>query len=788
MLVNIFYFFPQFQGKVMKQGDIIQYTGMSKEQSTYSKQSGREVLWTNAMFGGMPTYQIGINTPSNLLQYIRKPLSLFFNMPAGYFITGMLSFYLLMILLGINPWLGLLGALIFGFSTNNLILMEAGHNAKLDTIFLSPLVIAGVLLVFREKYLLGAGIFGISFGLNVFANHPQMTYYLGLCLAILVAIQLYHSIKEKKLSSFAKGLAVLVVVGLIGLGSSASRLWTTYEYAKDTMRGEPILKATDSATPASSSETNGLAWDYAMQWSNGAGDILATIIPKAVGGGSGEWLDGKSALGKAVGQRQEFQAPTYWGALPFTSGPAYLGVIAVFLFILGLFIVKGPIKWWLGSVVLLTMLMSMGKHFEFFNHLLFDYLPFYNKFRAPSSILSITAIFIPILGIKALSDMVESKNREQYIRPLLISAGILGGISSLLWLGGSSFFDFNSPGDAQYEQIKDALLDQRASMLSSSAMRSLVLIMLSAGVLWMFLKDKINRTVMLACLAVFCIFDLVQIDRDYFSKKNFVTTKNYANEFTPRPVDTQILQDPDPYFRVYDASVNTFNSASTSYFHKTIGGYHAAKLQRYDDIITRHISNNNQTVLNMLNTKYFIIPIEGGEPAVKQNPGAMGNAWFVDNIRVVPDANAEIDSLTSFDPASVAFVHAEFKDYVEGLNPSKNGTILLKSYDPEKLEFESQTEGDQLAVFSDVWYGPGKGWQSYIDGQPVDHIRVNYLLRGLKVPSGKHTITFEFKPKAYYLGENISLASSLLLIGMLLFVIFKLIKGENNSESKTSIA
>ncbi len=772
VIVNIFYFLPQFEGKVVRQGDTIQHVGMSKEATDFRQKTGEEALWTNSMFGGMPTYQISAINKNNLLHYVERALTLGISRPAGYFIAGMLGFYVLMLLLGVSPWLSLLGAFLFGFTTNNFWLFEAGHNSKLVAIMTSAPVIAGVILTFREKYLLGAAVFGIALGINIGANHPQMTYYLALCLLILVLIELAKSIKERKLISFAKAIGVMSVVAVLALGSSASKLWTTYEYTKDTMRGGQILKPSEETTASNADASGGLQWDYAMQWSNGVGDIVATFIPKAVGGGSGEWLDGKSTLGKAVGQRQAFQAPTYFGSLPFTSGPAYFGVVSFFLFAFGLFVVKGDVKWWLLGAVLFTILLSMGKHFEILNRLFFDYFPLFNKFRAPSSILSITAIFIPILGVLALSEVVKAVNKLQYIRPLFISGGVLGGISLVLWMAGGSFFDFTAAGDEQYAQIIDALLEQRADMLSGSSLRSLVFILIVTSSLYMYLKGKLNSTFLIVIISVLGLFDLVQIGKDYLDKKDFVSKTTYKNEFEPRPADVQILQDKDPNFRVYDATVNTFNAASTSYFHKTIGGYHAAKLQRYQDIIERHITKNNQAVLNMLNTKYFIVQGQDGNPFVQRNPAALGNAWFINNIKIVPNANAEIDSLIGFDPAGDVIVHEEFKDYIAGLNPSKNGAISLKSYSPNKIEYESDTKGEQLAVFSEIWYGPNKGWQSYIDGKVVDHIRVNYILRGLKVPEGKHTITFEFKPKTYFLGETISLICSLTLLILLTYVIF----------------
>ncbi|MCE2788903.1 MAG: YfhO family protein [Saprospiraceae bacterium] len=780
VIVNVFYFFPQFEGKVIKQGDIIQHVGMSKEAVDYRAKTGEEALWTNSMFGGMPTYQISLRNKNNMLQYAERALTLFFERPAGYFIAGMLGFYVLLLLLGTSPWMSLLGAFLFGFTTNNFTLFEAGHNSKLMAIMTSAPVIAGVLLVFKEKYLIGAAVFGIAFGINVGANHPQMTYYLGICLGLLYVMQFADAIRNQKLPAFAKATGILVLMAILALGASAAKLWTTYEYTKDTMRGGQVLNApvsdtTGRADAADSGQksSGGLQWDYAMQWSNGTGDVLATFIPKAVGGGSQEWLGPKDPVVKAIGQNQSIQLPTYFGSLPFTSGPAYFGAVALFLFVFGLFVVRGTLKWWMLASVVLTVLMSMGKHFSVLNSLLFDYFPMMNKFRAPSSILSITAIFIPLLGILALSEVVRSSNRETFLKPLYYTTGILGGLALMAWLTGGMWTDFTGAADAQLEQFAGVMKEQRADMLSSSAFRSLMLVSLSALALYLYLKKSVSSSVLIASVSVLGLFDLVQIGKGYLDKRDFVTKTAYKNEFTPRPVDQQILEDKDPDFRVFDMTINTFNSASTSYYHKTIGGYHPAKLQRYQDIVDRHIANNNMAVFNMLNTKYFILPGQDGTPTVQRNPAALGNAWFVNQIKMVPDANAEIDSLTGLDAAGNVIIHKEFSEYVKGMNPSKNGTISLTSYTPNKLDYQYETQGEQFAIFSEIYYGPGKGWQAYLDGKPVEHIRVNYLLRGMRLPSGKHQVTFEFKPDAYYTGEKVSLICSVSLLGLLLLAGFK---------------
>ncbi|MFZ1703483.1 MAG: YfhO family protein [Saprospiraceae bacterium] len=771
-LINFLYFSPQLEGKVVQQGDIIHFQGMSKEMMDFEKKTGRDILWTNSMFGGMPTYQINSKNKGNWIGKIDRVLSAGFDRPIGMFIAAMLGFYLLLLLLGINPWLSLLGAVVFGLSTNNMILYEAGHVTKLRTIGYGFPALAGVILAYKGRYLLGASIFAIFFGLNVFSNHPQMTYYLGFVVLILGLVYLVNAIKNKTVLPYLKATSFLVLAGLLGLGASASMLWTTYEYSESTMRGEPILQSTEEK-PTSSSETVGLEWEYAMSWSNGYTDLLASFIPKVVGGSSGEWVKKDSQFAKKMNLRQDVQLPTYWGSLPFTSGPAYFGAVIFLLFLFGSFVVKGELKWWIVSAVVFTFLLSLGKNFSVLNQFLFDYFPLFNKFRTPNSVLSITAGLIPILAILGIAKLVKDESKSTYLKPLYYSFGILGGICLFMMAFGDSFFSFSGSSDENYSEFLDALVEERKAMLFSSSLNTLLLLTITTSIIYLYIKNKVSSTIALAIIGVLAVSDLFIQGKSYLGKEDFVNERQYQKNFTLRAVDKQILEDTDPNYRVYDATVNTFNSASSSYFHKTIGGYHAAKLQRYQDIIERHISKNNQEVLNMLNTKYFIFKGNNEEEAVQRNPAALGNAWFINNILLVENANDEIDSLTTFDPAGDAIVHQEFASYVEGLDPQKNGEINLKTYAPDKLDYESMSDSEQLAVFSEIWYGPDKGWQAYIDDKPVDHIRVNYLLRALRIPSGKHQIRFEFNPSSFHKGAQIALVCSILIFLLLAFAIYR---------------
>jgi len=769
VIISAVYFLPQFQGKKLYKGDIVNHQAMAKESQDFYKKTGEVTLWTNSMFGGMPTYQISAPQKHNYLKQVRKGLQLGFVRPAGYFILGMISIYILFIVLGFNYWLAIIGAFAFSLLTNNMFLYQAGHMTKLTAIMLGPLVLAGVILTLRKKYLLGGIIFSIGMGLELFSNHVQMTYYLGIVIAILLIIEFIPLFKSKDFKTMGTISGVLLIGVLLALGSSASKLWTTYEYSKDTMRGKPILKNEGKAT--SSSQTNGLEWNYAMQWSNGTLDLVSSFIPGVVGGGSHEKISKKSHFAidyKRLMKRSTKTGPLYWGSLPFTSGPPYMGALIFFLFILGLFVLKNRYKWWALISVSLLFLLSMGHNLEFFNRLFYDYFPLYNKFRTPNSIMGIAAIPLVFFAIYTLKYIIFDKyDKEVLIKKLYITLGILGGISLFFALLGSSIFDFSSPGDSRYGELAKAIVADRKSLMMSDSFRTLIIIGLGAGLIWAYIKGKLSQTIVLSGIALIVLFDVITVDQRYISHSDFIRSKRITNSFKPRPVDQQILNDDDElYFRVLDYTIDPFNNAKPSYFFKNLGGYHAAKLQRAQDMIDHYISKGNRTVLNMMNTKYIIQKQNDKEVAAK-NPDAMGNAWFVSSFKIANNANEEIDLIEKTDVNSTAIVNKEFESYIKGLTPSNSGSIILNDYAPNKLVYNTENSGEGFIVFSDVWYGPNKGWQAYIDNKPVDHIRVNYWLRGLKVPTGKHNIVFEFKPKSYYLGETISMISSLLMILMM---------------------
>lgn len=773
LLASALYFSPQLQGKVTRPGDIVSYQAMAKELNDHKKSTGERSWWTNSMFGGMPAYQIEGGSPSNVLLKLEKAEQLYIPRPIGYFFGMCIAMYVLLLYLGANPWLGAIGALGFSFTTGNMLLFEAGHMAKLRVIAQFGIILLGMLMAFKKDYLKGGILFAVGLGLNLVGNHVQMTYYFFLCLLILGIIELVKSIRTGTLPDFAKAAGVLLLALLIGLGSSASKLWTTYEYSKDTMRGDPIL-VSDASAPKSSSETKGLEWGYAMQWSNGFLDVMSGFIPGLVGGSGRELVGTKSALYKDLRQKganvgSDFRAPLYWGSLNSTGGPFYLGAIFFFLFILGLFLVPGKMKWWLAISVVFLLILSMGKNFPVLNKLIFDYFPLYNKFRTPNSILTVVAFLLPILGVLGLSRILKGEvAKEEILKALKISVGALAAICLFFGFVAPSMLDISHVGDARLGQAGydlQALLADRKSLMRSDSLRSLFLVLVAGGAIWGFVQGKLNKMTTLAIIGVFAIGDLWLVDKRYLNSDSFKpkTTSN----FVARAADKEILKDKDPNYRVLDLSLNTFSDAFTSYFHKSIGGYHAAKLQRYQDIIDKHLSTGNQSVLSMLNTKYVITQ----DQQVQRYPNPAGNAWFVSNIKSVNTPNEEIDALKGFDPKAQAVVHAEYADYVAGLSSTGAGQISLTNYEPDHLTYSSNNAEEGLAVFSEVWYGPDKGWNAYLDGAPVQHIRANYLLRALRVPAGNHKIEFKFEPSSYYTGEKITMVFSILLLLAFLWLV-----------------
>ena len=795
VVITMMYFSPLLEGKKLKQSDITQWKGMSKEISDFRVKTGEEALWTNSMFGGMPAYQISVEYKGNVLRYADQLMQLYLPQPAGMVFLYMIGFFILLLVLKVDKWLAIAGAVAFAFSSYLFIIFEAGHNSKAHAIGYMAPVLAGIILTYRGRYLAGGVLAAIALSLELLTNHMQITYYLMLISGILVITEFVSSIREKKLPGFAKATGVLLIGAIFAVATNITNLWATYEYGKDTIRGKTEL------TTEKSNRTSGLDKDYATGWSYGVMETFTVLIPNFNGGSSQGALTESSNVYKALKENNidSNQAqnviralPLYWGTQPGVAGPVYAGAIIIFLFIFALFIVDNKYKWWLLSATILSVLLAWGKNFMPFTDFFLNYVPGYNKFRAVSMTLVIAELCIPLLAVlglqKAFSGETDKKKLTKY---LYYSIGITGGISLFFAIAGSSLFNFVSPADEQYKSyfpdwLISALRLDRAALLSTDSFRSLAFILLAGAAVWAMINQKIKKPVFYSALILLILVDMWTVNRRYLNSESFVRKSIDAVPFQPTVADQIIMKDNDPDFRVYNQAVgNPFADASTSYFHKSLGGYHGAKLRRYQELIDHHLSKGNMSVFNMLNTKYFIAPDEkGGQPQVQINMQALGNAWFVNNAHMVNNADEEINALTDFVPTETAVYDKRFEDQVKGHIISKDSlaTITLTEYKPNHLTYTSETGKEQLAVFSEIYYA--KGWNAYIDGKVSPYFRANYVLRAMIVPAGKHTIEFRFEPKVYFTGEKIAFASSMLLVLLAIGSVGFMVFGKSKDEPK----
>ena len=799
-IVIAYAYFPAlFEGKIVMQSDISSWRGAANEIIQFREQTGEEPLWTNSMFSGMPTTMISTEYKGNYLKNVYDGLFVG-PRPASYLILGLVSFYLLLLAFGVNPWLSIVGALAFGFCSYNFQILQVGHNAKMVAISLMPMVLASVVFAFRKNRWLGAVFFGITLAFQIMANHPQITYYLAFIVLFYGIAQLYKAVKAKALPAFLKTVTLLVVAVLFAAATNINHLWPTWEYSKYTMRGGSELTLNQN-----SQTKGGLDKEYATAWSYGIDETLNLMIPNFKGGASGGALDKNSETYKFLNSQGASNAdqiiqqlPLYWGEQAFTAGPMYMGAIAIFLFVLGLVLIKGPMKWWIVGVSLLALFLGWGRNFMFLSSFFYDYIPLYNKFRVPSMILIVLQLTIPLLGIYTLNKILNGEyEKKTLLKGLKIAVGVTGGICALFALLPGLAGSFVSPADSQYpDWLRQYLPQDRESLLRSDAFRSLVFILLACIVIWAWMIQKIKSTHVVIVMGLLILADMWTVDKRYLNNDHFVKQREFNNQYQPRPVDQAILADKDPNYRVLDISVNTFNDSHTSYHHKTIGGYSAAKLQRYQDIIDYFIypemqsigktlessptlsameeSLSKQTVLNMLNTKYVIVHANS---APVNNKYAYGNAWFVKDYELVNTPDEELLGLKQIDPRESAVISKEFESVIQdkGFNFDENATIQLTSYAPNKLEYKTSAANEQLAVFSEIYYP--KGWNVYIDGNKTDLLRADYILRAVIVPAGEHTVTFEYKPESYYMGARISaISSSLLLLALLGGIIFYIMR------------
>jgi hypothetical protein len=794
--LSLFYFIPDvLEGKKISQHDIMQFKGMSKEIEDHRAKFGEEPLWTNSMFAGMPAYLVSTKYKGNLLRTLHNIFTLNGFRPVSFVFLYLIGAYIALLLFGLNPWLSFAGAIAYAFSSYFFIIIQAGHVSKVLALGYMPPIIAGVYAAFRGKVLVGSLVTGVFLGLQIFVNHLQITYYTMLIIVILGIFELVQAIRNKTWSSFLKPFPWLVLFVLLAVGSNFSNLYTTYEYGKESIRGKSEL------TSNAENRTSGLDKDYATQWSYGIGETFTFLIPDFMGGSSSGSLSTTYELLRknyGAGEAKKFIAnvPLYRGKQPSTAGPVYVGAVVVFLFILGLFLVKGPIRWWLLTVTLFSVALSWGHNFSLLTNFMLDHFPGYNKFRTVSMTLIMAEFAMPLLAILALREIVQGNvEKKEFMRAMKYAFFGLGGlILVFLMIAGS--FDMSSSYDEEMRgqgmgSIVDAMQQDRLSLFRTDAFRSLVFVILTAVLVYFAFQKKIKFNTLIALTSLLLLVDLLPVNKRYLGSKNFVSNREDKNPFTPSVADQLILQDKDPNFKVLNLTVSPLQDASTSYYHKSLGGYHGAKMRRFQELFEQglqpEIGDLIQTLqknatpgaidstfatlgcLNMLNTRYIIYNAEA-PPLV--NKHELGNAWFVPVYNIVPDADAEMAAVTSFNPESEAIVDKRFENLLTGLQitPDTSARIALTEYRANYLKYSASTASEQLAVFSEVYYA--KGWEAMVDGKSMPHFRADYLLRAMRIPAGEHTIEFRFHPKSYFLGEKVSFASSLLLIMMIIGTIW----------------
>ena len=799
-VISFAYFCPAVtEGRILSQHDSVAGIGAGQEGKEYLERTGERTRWTNSIFGGMPTYQMAPSYDStDVLKTVENLYHLYLPTYVWYVFVMLLGFYILLRAFNFKVWMAGLGAIIWAFSSYFFIIIAAGHIWKFITLAYIPPTIAGMVLCYRGKYLLGGLVTALFVALQISSNHVQMSYYFLFVMLFMAIAYGVQAFREKAMVSYWKRTGVLVIAGLIGVCINLSNLYHTYEYSKESMRGKSELVKENSANQTAS----GLERDYITQWSYGIGETFSLLVPNVKGGASVPLAANEKAMEKANPMYRNIysQLGQYWGEQPGTSGPVYVGAFVMFLFVLGLFIVKGPMKWALLGATVLSILLSWGKNFMPFTDFFIDYVPMYNKFRAVSSILVIAEFTIPLLAMLALKEVVSTptiiKERK---KDFLISFGLTGGLALLFAIFPQVFFpsyvstmEMNALQSIPADQLAPLLAnleEVRMSLFTSDALRSFFIILIGVNLILAYGMGKLKQTVLIAALAVLCLVDMWGVNKRYLYDEQFVEKQVQTQSFRQTETDKLILQDEALDYRVLNLASNTFNENNTAYWHKSVGGYHAAKLRRYQEMIEEHISGEMSglfkavadaggdmellnsadfPVLNMLNTRYFIFPLQGGQTVPLDNPFALGNAWFVNEVEYVNNANEEIEAIHGLDPIKTAIVDKKFESVVQSLPSDSTATIELVAYEPNYLKYEVSSEKGGTVVFSEIYY---PGWKSTIDGQEVAHGRANYILRAMNVPAGKHVGEFRFDPKSLHTTETIAyIALALLVLGFVAFV------------------
>ena len=777
ILISLIYFYPVLQGKKIAQSDIAQYTGMAKEQIDFRASENSEPYWTNSAFGGMPTYQLGANYPHEYINKLDSALRIL-PRPADYLLLYFLGFYVLLLVLKADPLKAFFGALAFGFSTYLIIILGVGHNAKAHAIAYMPLVVAGVLLVFQRRFLVGGLLTMFAAALELNANHPQMTYYLLFLILIITAFYCYKQLKDKEYKSLFTAFGIFVIAGILAIGANATSLLATAEYAKYSTRGKSEL--TFSPDGSKSTSDNAMTHDYITEYSYGIAESFNLISPRIFGGSNGENIGTNTnmyefLIGKSVpeDQAKEFVSsmPAYWGDQPIVAAPAYIGAVVFFLCLVALFLDKRKIKYVFVAGTVVSLILSWGKNFPILTDFFIDTIPMYNKFRAVSSIQVILELCIPVLAIMGLQSFFKEEKAQQ-LKGLYLSGGVFFGIIAFL-IAIKSQFSFSGGSDDYYLQnygpeFINALKEDRKSLYSADLLRSGFLVLLAFGLLWFFVKNKISKSTAVILVGIIMISDLFFIDKNYLNAKSFVSPSEVDVPFQPTASDLEILRDTSHY-RVFEVNGN-MSSSRASYFHQSIGGYSAVKPRRMQQLFDYQIAKNNMEVLNMLNTKFIIQTDKEGKEFPTYNPNYNGNAWFVQKVKFVDSPDEEMKALDSIDSKKVVVVNQrEFGPFIKGdltlFNVDSTATIQLLSYQPNHLKYVSSNTNSGVAVFSEMYYADG--WNATIDGKAASHFRADYALRAMKIPAGKHSIEFKFEPQVVKTGSTIALISFILMILLL---------------------
>ncbi len=820
-LLSVAYFAPAvFEGRILAQHDSVAGIGAGKESTDYLEKTGERTRWTNALFGGMPTYQMSPSyTSTDSLRSVEKCYKLFLPDVAALVFIMLLGFYILLRAFNFKVWLAALGAIVWAFSSYFFIIISAGHLWKFYTLAYVPPTIAGMVLIYRGRYLCGSIVTALFLALQILSNHIQMSYYFCFVMFFMVIGFGVDAWQKKEQPRFLKSTGVLVLAALVGVAVNLSNLYHTYQYSKETMRGKSELVKPDTGNQTKS----GLERDYITQWSYGIGETFSLLVPNVKGGASSQgdkpllMSDSQTAMKKADTRFMAIysQLTQYWGEQPGTSGPVYVGAFVLMLFILGIFIVKGPLKWALVAATVLSILLSWGKNFMGFTDFFLDYVPMYDKFRAVSSILVIAEFTIPLLAMLALKEIIEQpKLLRERIRPFFIAFGLTGGLALLFAIAPRLFFhsyissmEMSALQGSNLGEFLDPILtnleEMRVAIFTADAWRSFFIVLIGALLLLFYSRGTLKSRWLVAAMTVLCLVDMWQVNKRYLNDSMFVEKSKREQAFKPSQTDSYILQDKSLDYRVLNLASNTFNENETSYWHKSVGGYHAAKLRRYQELIEAHIAPEMQNiyqevadnfgdmskvaggqfpVVNMLNTRWFIFPGKGQTTIPLQNPNAYGNAWFVNEVNYVNTANDELDMLHKVDLKEVTVVDTKFQGKLgdagttttsQAAASDSTRQITLTAYLPNKLTYDVDSKEGGYVVFSEVYY---PGWQATIDGKEAPHGRADYVLRTMYVPAGKHTIVFSFDPVSLHVTETIAFcALGLLIVGVLvgLFLAFR---------------